>query len=83
MINKKKFAKTILDKIIKAFVIYIISFSLNLIIIYLTKKAYIALLIAKKVKVLTKYLDFLDVFFKKNTSILLKITNFNQHVIKL
>ena len=51
--------------------------------IYLTKKALIAILITKKVQILNKYLDFLDIFLNKKTLALLKITNLNQHVIKL
>ena len=49
IINNKKFTKTALDKNIKVFVVYVISFSLNLIPIHLAQKAQIALLDAKKV----------------------------------
>ena len=41
------------------------------------------MLITKKVKILTKYSDFLDVFLKKKTLILSEITKLNQHAIKL
>ena len=49
IIDKKKFTKAALDKNIEAFYIYIISFSLNLMLIQLVPKAQIALLIIKKV----------------------------------
>ena len=51
--------------------------------IYLAKKTQIALLVAKKVEILRKYLDFLSIFLKKKTLILLKITELNQYAIKL
>ena len=62
IINKNKFTKAALDKNVKAFVVYVTSFSLNLILTNLTEKAPISLLVAKKVKILTKYFNFLDVF---------------------
>ena len=49
--------------------------------IYLAKKAQIALLLAKKVTVLTKYLYFADVFLEKSVNILLKQTKVNEHTI--
>ena len=45
IINKKEFTKAALDENIKAFVMYMISFSFNLISIYLTQKIQIALLV--------------------------------------
>ena len=51
--------------------------------IYPAREAQIALLVAKKVKILTKYLDFLDVFIEEKASILLEVTELNQHAIKL
>lgn len=42
-----------------------------------------ALLIAKKVKILAKYLDFLDIFLEKNALVLSEIINLNQHAIEL
>ena len=59
------------------------SLSLNLILINLTRKAQIALLIAKKMKIPTNYLDFLDVFLEKKALVLLEIIELNQHAIKL
>ena len=50
LINKKEFIKVSLDKNIKVFVVYINSLSLrSKIIIHLSRKAQIALLLAKKV----------------------------------
>lgn len=54
-----------------------------IIIIYLAKKVQIALLLIEKVKILIKYLDFLDVFLEKKTLMLLELIELNQHVIKL
>ena len=51
--------------------------------IHPAKKAQIALLVAKKVKISTKYLDFSDVFLEEKALILLEATKLNQHIIKL
>ena len=51
--------------------------------IFLTKKVWIALLIAKKVQILTKYLNFLDIFLEEKALILLETIKSNQHAIKL
>ena len=51
--------------------------------IYPAKKAQITLLVAKKVKIATKYSDFLDVFPEEKVLILPEITKLNQHAIKL
>ena len=45
--------------------------------IYSVQEAQITLLVGKKIKIITKYWDFLDVFLKKNASILLKATKIN------
>ena len=63
IINKKKFAKTTLDKNVKVFIIYIISFNLSLMLIYIAQKTQIILLITKKIKILIKYLNYLDIFY--------------------
>ena len=62
---------------------YITSLSLNLILIYLAQKAEIVLLLTKKVKILIKYSNFLDIFSKEKVLILLKITGLNLYTIKL
>ena len=59
------------------------SLSLNLMPIYPAQEAQIALLVAKKVKSLTKYSDFLNILLKEKTLILSKAIKLNQHVIKL
>ena len=70
IINKKEFAKATLDENIEDFVMYVMSFSLNLIAINLAKKALVALLVAKKVQIPTEYLDFSDVFLEEKILIL-------------
>ena len=71
LINKKDFAKAAFNENIEAFVVYITFFTLKLI-IYLARKAQIALFLAKKVIVPVKYSRFADVFLKKSAKILLK-----------
>lgn len=62
----------VLDENIEFFVIYITSFSLGLILIYLVTKAQIVFQFTIKVTILAKYFDFANIFIKKKTSILLK-----------
>ena len=70
-----------MDEYIKVFVMYMTF--LFIIAIHLARKAQITLLVAKKVKILTKYSDFSDVFLEEKALILLKATKLNQHAIKL
>ena len=51
--------------------------------IHPAKEAQIALLVTEKVKILTKYSDFSDIFLEKQTSILLKTIKLNQYAIEL
>ena len=51
--------------------------------IYPAREAQITLLFTRKIKIPTKYSDFLDVFLEEKASILLEITEVNQHAIKL
>ena len=51
--------------------------------IYPAWETQIALLIAKKVKILTKYLDFSNIFSKEKASILPRVTKLNEYTIKL
>ena len=81
IIERKEFAKAALDKHIETFVLHVTSLSTML--IHPARKAQIALLVAKEVKIPTKYSDFSDVFLEEKASILLKITELNQHAIKL
>ena len=69
IIDKKKFAKASLDQNVKAFIVYIASLKFNLMSIHPASKAQIILLLAKKIKILTQYLDFLDVFLKEKALI--------------
>lgn len=77
MIDKKKFAKTVFDENIEAFVVWITFLDLSSILIYSAKKTQMVLPLAKKVKNLAKYSDFLNVFLKKKLLRLLKITKLN------
>ena len=51
--------------------------------IYPARKAQLALLLAKKVTMPTKYSDFADVFLEKSANVLLERTKANKHAIKL
>ena len=51
--------------------------------IYQAQKAQIALLVAKEVKILTKYSDFSNVFLDEKALILPEVTKLNQHAIEL
>lgn len=77
-----KFAKTILDKKIEAFVMYKTT-QIGLTYINFAQKAYIDLLIAKKMKIFNKYSDFFNVFPEEKALVLLQITKLNQHTIIL
>ena len=77
IIDKKKFAKAALDENVKAFVIYVTSFSLSLISIYPAKEAQIVWIVAKEVKSPTKYSDFSNIFLEKKAVILPKIIELN------
>ena len=81
IIDKKKFAKIALNKHIEAFIVHITF--LLLIAIYLAKKAQIASLVTKKMQIEAKYLDFLNIFLKKKTLVLLATIKLNQYIIKL
>ena len=70
-INWKKFGKAVLDENIEAFMVHVSSLR-SRIIIYPAREAQIALLLAEKVTVLAKHLDFADVFLEKPANILLK-----------
>ena len=51
--------------------------------IHPAREAQIALLVAKEVKIPTKYSDFSDIFLEEKASILLEITELNQYAIEL
>ena len=83
IIDKKEFARAALDENVEAFVVHMTSFSLNSILIHPARKAQIALLIAKEVKIPIDYSDFSNVFLEEKALVLLEITYINQHAIKL
>ena len=72
----------VLDENIKAFVVYVVFFTLKML-IHPARKAHIALFIAKKVNVSAECLDFTNVFSKESAKILPKCTNINNHTLKL
>ena len=83
-INKKEFAKAVLDENIEAFVVYMNSLSLgSKIMIHPARETQIALVLAKEVIVLAKYSDFADVFSKELAKRLPERTGINEHAIKL
>lgn len=51
--------------------------------VHLAKKAQIVFLLIKKVTILEKYFNFLDVFLKEKVLMLLKQTKLNEHAIKM
>ena len=63
IINKKEFVKATLDEHVETFIVQI-TFLLTMA-IYLTRKAQIALFVAKEIQILSKYSDFSDVFLKE------------------
>lgn len=65
LIDKKEFVKVVLDENIEVFMMHVTSLSLSLILIHPARKPQIALIIVKKVKISTKYLNFNNVFFEK------------------
>lgn len=69
--NKKKFAKTMLDKNSKIFIIYI-TFYLSSKLIYLYQKVQMVFLLTEKFTILTKYLDILNIFLEKEKMVLLE-----------
>lgn len=84
-INKKNFAKAVLNKNIEAFVVYVTFFSLKkqTMTIYPIRKTQIASLLTKKITIFNKYSDFSNVFLEKRALVLLESNKQNQHAIKL
>lgn len=73
-----------LDKNVKAFIMYVASLFLDFkIIICPAQEAKIALLVARKVTILTKYLDYANIFLKKLAIELPKYFDINKHLINL
>ena len=82
LIDQKECPKAVLNENIKAFVVYVSSLELKMI-IHQARKAQLALLLAKKVTVLAKYSDFANMFLEKSTNIFSEQTQVNEHVIEL
>lgn len=66
----------------KTFIIYMAYLSLK-ILIHPAYEAQITLLVAKKVTILTKYLDYSNIFSKKSTAKLLEHFDINKHLMDL
>lgn len=71
-----------MDLIEKVFVIYLAYIGRKML-IHLACEAQIALLVAEKVTIPAKYLDFADVFSKKSVAKLPKCSDINEHSIDL
>ena len=82
IINKKEFAKVVLDKNSENFIIHVASLNLTSR-IYSGKKTQITFLLTKKVKILDEYSDFANIFSKKQVLILPERIKLNKHAINL
>ena len=82
LINWKEFAKAALDENIEAFLMHV-SFLRSKMTIHPVRKAWLALLLAKKVTVLVEYLDFANVFLEMSANVFLEQTKVNEHAIEL
>lgn len=86
LINKKEFIVISLDKNVEIFIIYIATFSITLAIqIYLFNQVLIELLLANKafIEVLSKNLDYSNIFLFNFKMKLFKNTDINEYTIKL
>ena len=82
LIDKKKFAKAVLDKNSKTFVIHVAFFNL-VPRIHLDKEAQIAFLLTKEVKIPDEYSDFTNIFSEEKALVLLERIELNEHAINL
>lgn len=71
-INKKKFAKRVLDENFKIFKMHIVALDalLSKLSIYLDKKASIVFLLIKKIIIPDKHFNFADIFFEDKVLVL-------------
>ena len=84
LIDKKEFAKAVLDKYIKAFVVHVSSLSLrSKMMINPARETQILLLLAEEVTVPAEYLNFADVFSKELAEVLSECIGINKYAIKL
>ena len=81
-IDQNRLAKAVLDEKIKVFVMYVSSLESKMT-IKPVRKLQLALLLAKKVTVLAKYLYFVDILLEKSANILPEQIGVNEHAIKL
>lgn len=78
IIGQKEFTTVALDLDEEAFIVYVVSLSLDSkITIHLIQEAQIALLIVEKVTIPTEYLDFTDGFSKKSATELSECSTIN------
>lgn len=82
MIDWKKFVAIVLALDKNIFLTYMAYFRAK-ISLHPAQKVLITLLLAKKISVLQKYADFLDVFYKKSITILSNCLIINKHIIAL
>ena len=82
LINKKEFAKAVLDEKSETFVVHVASLNLAPG-IYLDRATQIASLLTEKVKIPNKYSDFTNVFSEKKALVLPECTDLNEHAIEL
>ena len=82
LINKKEFAKAVLDENLETFVVHVVSFNLTPR-LHLDRAAQIASLLAKEVKISDEYSDFADVFSEEKALVLPECTELNKHAIDL
>lgn len=85
IINKKGFAKVALDENFETFIVHIAALEALLLglLINPNREAQIVFLFNKKVTILDKYSDFIDIFLEKEALVLPDQTELNQYAIKL
>lgn len=85
LINKKTFAVATLDKNTETFMVYVATLSASEIKVHSSCKIQFRLLLADKalIKILSKYLDYTNIFLFDLLMELLKNTNINKYIIKL
>ena len=82
IIDRKEFAKAVLDENIEAFVVHVSSLELRMS-IHLAREAQLASLLTEEVTVPVEYLNFANVFSEKSANVLSERTGASKHAIKL
>ena len=80
LIDRKEFAKVVLDENSETFVIHVTSLDLG---IHPDREAQIALLLTKEVKIPDEYFDFANIFSEEKALVLPECTELNKHAIDL